>query len=241
MAQVTTVSRTGPADVSVRSARIDGSGIHAALSVRGKVVELESRLVGAHNLENLLVALGVVLALGYSAEVAAQALGSASGVPGRLERCDGPEDDLLVVVDYAHTPDALARVLDALRPLTRGKLRCVFGCGGDRDPGKRPQMGAIAAERADLAVVTNDNPRSEDPDAIARAIVAGMGGAKIPYFVELDRARAIERAIGEASPSDTVLIAGKGHEDYQIFGTERRHFDDREVARAALAARGGRA
>jgi UDP-N-acetylmuramoyl-L-alanyl-D-glutamate--2,6-diaminopimelate ligase len=235
--RVTTVSRTGSADIEVRRADIDGSGIRADLRAAGEHVALESQLVGAHNLENLLVALGVLTALGHSPRDAARALGSAAGVPGRLERCDGPDDDLLVVVDYAHTPDALARVLDALRPLTRGKLRCVFGCGGDRDPGKRSKMGAIAAERADFAVVTNDNPRTEEPGAIADAIVSGMSAAKTPYVVELDRARAIELAIGEASPSDTVLIAGKGHEDYQIFGAERRHFDDREVARAALAGR----
>lgn len=239
-ASVTTVSRSMPADISVKSSIIDGAGIRAVLDARGREVTLESRLVGTHNLENLLVALGILVALGYAPERGVEALADARAVPGRLERCDGPSDDLLVVVDYAHTPDALSRVLSALRPLTRGKLRVVFGCGGNRDPGKRPKMGAIAAELADFVWVTNDNPRNEAPEAIAAAITSGIPPQGTPFVMELDRARAIERAVLEADASDTLLIAGKGHEDYQILGAEKRHFDDREHARSALSLRRSR-
>jgi UDP-N-acetylmuramoyl-L-alanyl-D-glutamate--2,6-diaminopimelate ligase len=190
-------------------------------------------------LENLLVAFGALVALGFERQAALDALAGAPPVPGRLERCDAPEDELVVVVDYAHTPDALERVLIALRPLTRGKLWCVFGCGGDRDAGKRPKMGGAVARLADAAVITNDNPRTEPPEQIARAIAQGFEGSALEPIVELDRAAAIELAIRRAAPGDTVLIAGKGHEDYQIFGTERRSFDDRQEARTALARRRG--
>jgi UDP-N-acetylmuramoyl-L-alanyl-D-glutamate--2,6-diaminopimelate ligase len=218
----------------VNDAQLDLSGIRAEVVIEGRKLWLESRLVGAHNLENLTLALGVLLALGEGPEAALGALAQATGAPGRLERCDEPGDGRLVVVDYAHTPDALERVLDVLRPLTPGRLWCVFGCGGDRDPGKRPLMGAAVAARADFALVTNDNPRTEKPEDIAAAIVPALASGEIPYWVELDRARAIERALRESAPGDTVLIAGKGHENYQIFGVEKRPFDDRLAARHAL-------
>jgi UDP-N-acetylmuramoyl-L-alanyl-D-glutamate--2,6-diaminopimelate ligase len=161
-------------------------------------------------------------------------------VPGRIERCDGPDDDVVVVVDYAHTPDALERVLGVLDSLrAKGRLICVFGCGGDRDPKKREPMGRAVAKWADVAVVTTDNARSEDPAAIARAILPGLAGAP-SVVVELDRARAIADAVAKAEPGDVVLIAGKGHETYQIVGSVSRHFDDREEARRALAARKSR-
>jgi UDP-N-acetylmuramoyl-L-alanyl-D-glutamate--2,6-diaminopimelate ligase len=161
------------------------------------------------------------------------------GAPGRFERCDVEGDDIVVIVDYAHTEDALQRTLVAARALTAGKLWCVFGCGGDRDVNKRGPMGAAAGRHADHCIITNDNPRSEDPRAIARAIelglVAAVGSNK--HELCLDRAEAIARAVAGARPGDLVLIAGKGHEDYQLLGSERIHFDDREQARAALAAR----
>jgi UDP-N-acetylmuramoyl-L-alanyl-D-glutamate--2,6-diaminopimelate ligase len=237
--RVLRVSQREPAEVRALSASLDIDGIRADVDVEGVRLSLESRLVGAHNLDNLLLALGMLVALGIPPQGAGQALSGVSGVPGRLERCDEPGDELLVVVDYAHTPDALTRVLAALRPLTRGRLVCVFGCGGDRDPGKRPLMGRAVAEHADLAIVTNDNPRTEAPEAIAEAVVRGLGEGEHPYLVELDRALAIERAIAGAAAGDTVLIAGKGHEDYQIFGAEKRPFDDRVQARQALARRRG--
>ena len=204
---------------------------------------LETRLVGRHNLENLLVALGVLHALEVPLEDALAGLTAAPGAPGRLERVDDPAGRL-VLVDYAHTPDALARALAAVRPFTRGRLVVVFGCGGDRDEDKRPRMGAAAGAGADLVVVTSDNPRTEDPDAIVRAILPGLGGrprlaeagpGDRGVLVEVDRARAIALALAAAAPGDAVLIAGKGHEDVQIVGHERRPFDDRHVAAAALA------
>jgi UDP-N-acetylmuramoyl-L-alanyl-D-glutamate--2,6-diaminopimelate ligase len=184
------------------------------------------------NVYNALVAIGVADALGIARSVAVDALADVSAPPGRMERI--ASDGIDVIVDYAHTPDALGNVLQAAREGTRGRLVVVFGCGGDRDPGKRPQMGEIAARLADLAIVTSDNPRSEDPQTIADAIVAGGKGE-----IELDRRAAIRRAIAGARPGDVVVIAGKGHETYQIVGDRTRHFDDREEVRAAFAARSG--
>jgi UDP-N-acetylmuramoyl-L-alanyl-D-glutamate--2,6-diaminopimelate ligase len=144
----------------------------------------------------------------------------------------------LAVVDYAHTPDALRKALTAARAHCSGRLVVVFGCGGDRDPGKRPLMGAIAAELADDIVITDDNPRKESPQAIAAGIAAGIPAGK-PFRIELDRARAIREAIEDARPVDVVLVAGKGHEDYQIYGDERRAFSDQKVVASALATRVG--
>jgi UDP-N-acetylmuramoyl-L-alanyl-D-glutamate--2,6-diaminopimelate ligase len=244
------------ADLVVREATMDRDGIRARVAHEGAEVELASAMIGAHNLDNLLVALGILRALGVPLADAARALGQAKGAPGRLERVEGlPE--VRVLVDYAHTPDALTRALAALRPITPGRLWVVFGCGGDRDRGKRPPMGEAAGHGADLALVTSDNPRTEDPHAILAAIEPGviaagmrrvegsdLASAARAYDVCEDRAEAIRRAIAGARPGDTVLIAGKGHEDYQIRGTTKHHFDDREQAREAmraLAARGASA
>ncbi len=235
--QLITTGRAASAGVRPLSSSLDARGIRAHVATPGKTVELESPLIGEHNLENLLTALGVLIALEIDAGAAAEALGRAAGAPGRLERCDTSDDDVRVLVDYAHTDDALENVLGALRPVTAGELVCVFGCGGDRDPTKRPRMGAAVARGATRAVITNDNPRSEDPASIARAILPGFAGSTTPYVVELDRRSAIRRAILEAAPGDTVLVAGKGHEPYQLIGSEKLPFDDREVSRAALAER----
>jgi UDP-N-acetylmuramoyl-L-alanyl-D-glutamate--2,6-diaminopimelate ligase len=234
-----TVARHAPADVHVRSSLATARGLSADLVTPNGDCRLVSPLVGEHNLENLLVALGVLLELGVAPVDAAAALARAPQVPGRLERCDGPGDDVTVLVDYAHTPDALARVLTAVRALGGGRVLCVFGCGGDRDPNKRPLMGEAVGRGADYGYVTSDNPRSEAPQAIVDAIVPGLKAASAAFEIELDRALAIERAIIGARPGDVVLIAGKCHEDYQIVGSERRHFDDREHARQALAKRRG--
>jgi UDP-N-acetylmuramoyl-L-alanyl-D-glutamate--2,6-diaminopimelate ligase len=155
-----------------------------------------------------------------------------------MERVQAPEGlgGPAVLVDYAHTPDGLENALQACRPFTEGRLICVFGCGGDRDRTKRPQMGAIAARLADAVVVTSDNPRTEEPQRILDDVVAGIP-ADTDLQVEPDRARAIADSIARAQPADLVLIAGKGHEDYQILGTTRIHFDDREEAEKALRAR----
>lgn len=187
-------------------------------------------LPGRFNVANGLAALGVARALDLDLPRAAEAIASVRAVPGRMERFSAGGVD--VVVDYAHTPDALANVLRAMRDSTRGRLVAVFGCGGDRDAGKRPEMGAVAAALADAVIVTSDNPRSEDPLAIAQA--AAPSGATIV----LDRREAIRRAIEDAAAGDVVVVAGKGHETYQIVGDERRPFDDREEVRNALRARG---
>ena len=241
------------AEIAPRSADVGAHGIDAVLRTPVGDVRVASRLVGAHNLENVVVALGVAHALDLDLTRAASALTSEVGAPGRLERCDEPGDDVVVLVDYAHTPDALARVLDSVRAISRGRVWCVFGCGGDRDPTKRRPMGEAAGARADVAIVTNDNPRTESPAAIATAVVVGLRAAHLDgqgaaslaagqrgFVVELDRSRAIEFAIGSASRGDVVLIAGKGHEDYQIIGVEKRALDDRIEARRALAARRSR-
>ncbi len=238
-----TVSALGPAEIAAHDVELSDSGTRATLSVAGERLAYEGRLVGAHNLDNLLLTLGIVHALELDVAGALEALERCAGVPGRFERCDTPADDIVVLVDYAHTPEALERALDGARALTRGRLHCVFGCGGDRDPDKRAKMGKIAGERADHVIVTNDNPRSEDPELIARAIVAGLAPVSQSYQVCLDRRRAIVRAITNAQAGDLVLIAGKGHEPYQLIGDEVFDFDDREEAGLALYERrrsGGR-
>jgi UDP-N-acetylmuramoyl-L-alanyl-D-glutamate--2,6-diaminopimelate ligase len=229
-------------EIAPTSVQMTAQGIRAAVRTPAGSAELDSRLIGAHNLSNLLVALGIATALGIDPGAAAAALSKQGAVPGRLERCDGPDDDLVVVVDYAHTPDALERVLSALKPLAseRGsRLLCVFGCGGDRDPTKRAPMGRAVGRAADLAFVTSDNPRSESPGAIIEQILPGLEGSTAEVVVEPDRARAIESAVLGARAGDVVVIAGKGHETYQIIGATTRHFDDREQARSALVRRRG--
>jgi UDP-N-acetylmuramoyl-L-alanyl-D-glutamate--2,6-diaminopimelate ligase len=234
--------RVGTAfDCGVRpvTVTVDQAGISGMVQVPQGKAQLSSPLVGQHNLENLLVVLGIVSAAGFDAKQVAPAFAQAPAVPGRFERCDGPGDAITVLVDYAHTPDALTRVLQALKSLGKGRLICVFGCGGDRDPVKRPLMGEAAGNLADYLIVTNDNPRSEDPERIAASVMEGVRKTSVQHELILDRAAAIERAIAVAQPKDCVLLAGKGHEDYQIIGNQRLHFDDREVARAALASRRG--
>jgi UDP-N-acetylmuramoyl-L-alanyl-D-glutamate--2,6-diaminopimelate ligase len=198
-----------------------------------------SPLVGQFNVANLLAAAGAALQLGVSPELIGQVLPQFTGVPGRMQQVQvQPQQDISVIVDYAHTPDSLENLLNASRPFVKGKLICVFGCGGDRDRTKRPQMGAIAARLSDWAVVTSDNPRTEDPQQILADVVAGIPES-VTALVEADRRKAIYTAILQAQPGDGVVIAGKGHEDYQILGTEKIHFDDREEAQAALLQRVG--
>jgi UDP-N-acetylmuramoyl-L-alanyl-D-glutamate--2,6-diaminopimelate ligase len=205
-----------------------------ALHLREEGVDVELRVpfIGPHNAENVTAAFASARALGLETSQVVRFLSQTPQVPGRLERIGerGPR----VFVDYAHTPDALERVLDAVRVSTEGSLWCVFGCGGDRDKGKRPQMASIAGARADKVVVTSDNPRTEDPQSIIQDI---LSSAIQPTLVEVDRERAITQAIELASPNDTVVIAGKGHEDYQIIGTTKIHFSDQEVAARALSRR----
>jgi UDP-N-acetylmuramoyl-L-alanyl-D-glutamate--2,6-diaminopimelate ligase len=206
---------------------------------RGELA-IETPLVGRHNVDNALTAIGIGEALGLDPAAVVRTLASPPPVPGRLERVSRPaDDDIVAVVDYAHTPDALARVLASLRS-PKGRIFCVFGCGGDRDRTKRGPMGEVAARGADVVVVTNDNPRSEDPRTIADAIVAGLQQAgSTGHRVELDRAAAIDLAVREAAPGDVVLVAGKGHEPYQIIGDRVTAFDDRLELANALARRRG--
>ena len=199
--------------------------------------ELKAPLIGDFNIHNALAVVAAAATAGMPFEEILAVFPKMQPVPGRMERVsvDGA-DDVSVLVDYAHTPDALRAALAAARPYCRGKLWCVFGCGGDRDTGKRAPMGRIASEMADHAIATSDNPRSEDPQKIIDDI---LEGAASNIEVEVDRAAAIARAVQAAAPGDIVLIAGKGHEDYQIIGAERIHFCDREQAAKALKARAG--
>jgi UDP-N-acetylmuramoyl-L-alanyl-D-glutamate--2,6-diaminopimelate ligase len=239
-------TRVGATDAEIVPLSIDHTraGIGITARTPAGTASIASPLFGAHNAENLLCALAIAWLLDLDVAAAAAALSTSIGVPGRLERCDEPGlDDVLVLVDYAHTPDALERVLASVRSMGEGRVVCVFGCGGDRDPKKRPLMGEAVGRGADVAIVTNDNPRSEDPRAIADAILPGLEGGRAKVIVELDRRKAIERAVAEAEAFDVVLIAGKGHEPYQIIGPVTHAFDDRDEARRALAqrraARGG--
>jgi UDP-N-acetylmuramyl-tripeptide synthetase len=230
--------RADTADVCVVRHESSIGGIRATIRTpRGELFVATPALLGEFNVANLALAVAVGEALGLSHETIAEGIARLPGVPGRVERVANPRG-LDVFVDYAHTPDALERVIQALRPLTRGRLICVFGCGGDRDTSKRPKMGKIAADLADLAVVTSDNPRTEAPQAIVDQILVGMRQSTVREapLVDVDRRRAIAAAVASGRPGqDVVLIAGKGHEDYQILGKDKIHFDDREVAAEEIA------
>lgn len=239
-AKVIRVSRHAGARADVRPihvARNDLGGLEVEVATPSGPVRVLSPLFGQHNLSNVLLAIGSCLALGVPAHDAASAIASAPSPPGRLERCHGLGDDIEVWVDYAHTPDGLQQVLGALRPLVRGRILCVFGCGGDRDTTKRGPMGRAAGLGSDVAIVTSDNPRRESARDIADAVRAGMGGAKAEVHVELDRAEAIGLAVAMARRGDAVLVAGKGHETTQVIGDRSMPFDDREHAREALRRR----
>jgi len=222
------------AEIRVTEQHSTVKGIEARIATpRGELDLTAKPLIGHYNVENLALATGIGEALGLPHDAIVKGIAALPGVPGRVERVANTAD-LDILVDYAHTPDALRNVLAAVRPLTKRRLICVFGCGGDRDPTKRPKMGAAVAELADLAVVTSDNPRTEDPRTILDQILPGVPR---PFLVEVDRAIAIRAAIAEAVPGDVVVIAGKGHEDYQIVGTTKHHFDDREQAAEACTLR----
>ena len=216
-------------DAMLRARDIAVEPTQTAFTLDGRRFAL--RLLGRFNVWNALAAIGVARLAGIDDATSARGLASLQRVPGRMEWIVA--GDVTIVVDYAHTPDALENALTALRETASGALAVVFGCGGDRDRGKRAEMGAAAARLADRLYVTTDNPRGEEPRAIADAVVAGIAGR--PHVVELDRRRAIERAIAEAAAGDVVLIAGKGHESYQIVGDRVLPFDDVAVAREALS------
>src|SRR2546425_295561 len=212
-------------------------GVRLTVATPAGRLALASPLIGEHNVMNLLAALGVGWALGLAPDTAARALSGVQTVPGRFEQVRAGQP-FLVIVDYAHTPDALERVLTTARKITSGRLGVVFGCGGDRDRTKRPIMGEIAARLADRAWITSDNPRSENPDAIIAEIAVGVARVwreRDRYARLADRRAAITAALAWAGPGDTVVIAGKGHETYQIVGTDVLPFDDRDVARRLLS------
>jgi UDP-N-acetylmuramoyl-L-alanyl-D-glutamate--2,6-diaminopimelate ligase len=239
-------------DVRPLEVERDVNGLHGTIQARQTQIEFNSPLVGTANLQNILGAIGVASALRLDPKAIGKGIDKLRSVPGRLEKVAN-RLGITILVDYAHSPDALEKVLAAVRPLTRGKLITVFGCGGDRDRGKRPVMGEIAGRLSDVAVLTSDNPRTENPMAILGEVEAGMrrtgvvkfsvsnlessesrnpkSEAEHGYFVEANRRTAIGIALSIAQHDDLVLIAGKGHEDYQIVGTEKIHFDDRAVAR----------
>ncbi|HEY0309568.1 MAG TPA: UDP-N-acetylmuramoyl-L-alanyl-D-glutamate--2,6-diaminopimelate ligase, partial [Luteimonas sp.] len=220
-------------DVRAENVVLGGDGIAFDLVLGDQRRSVRSPLLGRFNIDNLLAVAGVLHALGHDADAIAAVLPRLQPIPGRMNRLGGGAAPL-VVVDYSHKPDALRQALESLRGHLEGQLVCVFGCGGERDRGKRPQMAAIAEEAAGLVIVTDDNPRGEDGDAIVAGIVAGFRDPAAA-IVERDRRRAIERAIGAAKPGDIVLIAGKGHETYQEVAGVKHPFDDSAVAREALA------
>jgi len=226
------------ADLKAERVRLSLTGTTFTAATPLGTFTVESRLVGEHNVYNLLGAIGVALHEGATSAQVCEAATHITNVPGRFERVSSGQD-FTVVVDYAHTEDALFRLLTAAQTLKTGRIITVFGCGGDRDRGKRPKMGRTAVEYSDVVVLTSDNPRTEDPMAILREVEVGVRDAlerrsHVQYRVVADRREAIGAAIREAHCGDMVLIAGKGHEDYQIIGTKKFHFDDREVAREAI-------
>jgi UDP-N-acetylmuramoyl-L-alanyl-D-glutamate--2,6-diaminopimelate ligase len=231
-------SDAAPAQATLQARRVaaDGSGQRITVSAAGEQAEFVAPLPGAFNVENLAVTAGILLAEGFRLSDIAAALAACGAPPGRMEvlRSRAGARAPRVIVDFAHTPDALRRVLGALRAEAPARIWCVFGCGGDRDAGKRAAMGAVARELADRVVVTDDNPRSEDPDAIVAAVLVGTGSGPAVEVIR-DRAAAIRHAIRSAERNDVVLIAGKGHEAVQIAGGETRPFSDQAVAGAVLA------
>ncbi len=234
-------------DVRGEHLSADRTGLKARLITPVGEVDIRSSLIGEMNIYNILAASAAALSLNVHLDTVAEGIERLGMVPGRLELVKN-QSGLNLVVDYAHTPDALLKTLTNLRPIVDGRLITVFGCGGDRDKGKRSEMGLVAGENSDLVFITSDNPRSEDPLSIIAQIEKGIqstdlirlnNSAQRPftgsgYFVEADRRRAIRKAVALADETDLVLIAGKGHEDYQIVGGQRKRFDDRkEAARAA--------
>lgn len=218
-----------PAEIAAHVVSMDAGGTRFTLSADGSEAEVSLPLVGRYNVSNALAAAGLCLAGGIGFDEIVRGLSSAQAVPGRLEKVENNKG-FSVLIDYAHTDDALRNVLAAVRPLCKGRLIVVFGCGGDRDRTKRSRMASAAEELADVVVVTSDNPRTEEPGVIIEEIMTGFENAQAETVtVEVDREKAIALAVREARDGDIVLIAGKGHETYQILGTEKIHFSDREV------------
>ena len=224
-----TVSAKG-AEADLTASDVELAADHVAFTgnYKGRSWPVRVGIPGEFTVYNALTVLGMAIGLGVRPEAAAQALGSAAGVKGRLEVVPTPGKDYTVLIDYAHTPDALENVLRAVRGFCKGRLIAVFGCGGDRDPIKRPIMGKIGVRLADLAIITSDNPRTEDPEKIISDILKGAQELDKPFLVVENRREAIARAMREAKADDVIVLCGKGHETYQIIGTEKTHLDERE-------------
>ncbi|MCZ7587197.1 MAG: UDP-N-acetylmuramoyl-L-alanyl-D-glutamate--2,6-diaminopimelate ligase [Deltaproteobacteria bacterium] len=233
-ARVASYGRAERADYRITEAQADARGTRFHLAGPKETVALESPLLGDFQLQNIAAAAVTALELGVPADAVRRGVANLARVPGRMDKVES--GDVLVLVDYAHGPEALRNVVEASRRLATGRLITVFGCGGDRDRGKRPMMAKAAASQSDVVVVTSDNPRTEDPAKIIEEILTGLPESSV-VFVEEDRRAAIEYAVAATRPGDVVLIAGKGHEDYQIRGRTKIHFDDREEAARALARR----
>ena len=221
-------------DLRAENIRLSVDGVTFDAVCEGETVPVRVGIPGGFTVYNALGALAAARALGISLAAGAEALASCAGVKGRVEVVPVPWD-YTILIDYAVTPDAIENVLTAVRGFAQGRVVILFGCGGDRDRGKRPKMGRIAAQLADFVVVTSDNPRTEDPDFIISEILPGLEGADTPYMVEPDRVRAIRWTMDHAQPKDVIILAGKGHETYQIVGHEKRHLDEREVVADYIA------
>jgi UDP-N-acetylmuramoyl-L-alanyl-D-glutamate--2,6-diaminopimelate ligase len=242
---VVTFAMGRPADVTPGPLEFTLGGLSFDVRTPRGAVSVESRLVGRPNVSNILAASATAVAIGLPLDAIAEGVKALPGVPGRFEVVSAPDDEVTVVVDYAHTDDALRNLLETARPLAPKRLVTVFGCGGDRDATKRPLMGMVAARLSDVVVITSDNPRSEEPqriiEEIKRGIPAGVQGGRAPEVQAIvDRREAIERAVEQADSGDVVLIAGKGHEKYQQIGDRVLPFDDGEIARQALQRRRNR-
>ena len=236
---LTYAANTNEADLVAKDLRLNAGGVRFAAVSGGELALVRLPIPGMFSVYNALSVMAACLALGLDLQKAADGVSSARGVKGRMEPV--PTDgDYSIIIDYSHKPDALEKALKTLRPVTRGRLTVLFGCGGDRDRGKRPIMGAIAADNADLVIVTSDNPRTEEPMAIINEILPGLKNKRTACKVICDRPEAIRWAIDNAAPGDVILLAGKGHEDYQIVGHEKHHMDEREIVADALKERKSR-
>jgi UDP-N-acetylmuramoyl-L-alanyl-D-glutamate--2,6-diaminopimelate ligase len=229
-------ARDNGADLVAKDIRLSASGVRFAAVSAGELALTKLAIPGMFSVYNALSVTAAGLCLGLSLADCAEGLASAAGVKGRMESV--PTDgDYSILIDYSHKPDALEKALKTLRPVTRGRLTVLFGCGGDRDRVKRPIMGAIAAQNADLVIVTSDNPRTEEPMAIINEILPGLKKGRAASKVICDRIEAICWAIDNAAPGDVILLAGKGHEDYQVVGHEKHHMDEREIVAEHLEKR----
>ena len=229
-------AESNDADVAAKDIRLSASGVRFAAVYKSKIAITKLSIPGMFSVHNALGVLAAGLAAGIALEDCAQAMSTAKGVKGRVEVV--PTDgDYSILIDYAHTPDALENVLKTLRSVTQGRLIALFGCGGDRDKAKRPMMGAIAADNSDFCIVTSDNPRTEEPEEIINEILVGMKGKRTLCKVICDRIEAIHWAIDNVRQGDVILLAGKGHEDYQVVGHEKHHMDEREIVADYLALR----